>query len=237
MNVRMNACVDGMRSPWQARRQLTRLAGFLLLAAVLLTGCNYVVLGDSLGSPNRTTYATDVATMLHVQPTDLAVDGETLPVFEQRLLQDQAMRDAIAHADFVTLSIGSNDMMGYLIQYSFGDCDKGCIEGEIQGFEAAYARTIGELRALTHARIVVLDIYDPQPGMVDKYVLGQLASVDAFIHKTVCGQGALVAWVADAFNGPDWTRNPVAAGYIGDIIHPSALGAQVIAQAVMEAHC
>lgn len=227
-----------MRSPGRARRHVAGLAGLLLLAVILLTGCNYVVLGDSLGSPNRSTYANDVATMLHVQPTDLAVDGETLPVFEQRLLQDQTMRNAIAHADLVTLSIGSNDLFGDLMRYSFGGCDKSCIDGTLKGFEGDYARTLGELHAITHARIVVLDIYDPQPAMVTDYVRSELASVNTFIHQTACAQGVLVAWVSTAFNGADGTGNPVALGYIGgDGIHPSDAGAQVIAHAVMEAHC
>ena len=136
MNVRMSASVvSAMRSPERAGRRAAMLTGILLLvASTLLTGCSYVVLGDSLGSPNRATYANDVATSLHVQPTDLAVDGETLGVFERQLLQDPAMRDAVAHADFVTLSIGSNDMGGLLFQYLTGNCDRSCAEATLQTF-------------------------------------------------------------------------------------------------------
>jgi len=168
----------------------------------------------------------------------IAVDGETLGVFERQLLQDPAMRDAVAHADFVTLSIGSNDMGGLLFQYLTGNCDRSCAEATLQTFEAEYARTIGELRALTHARIVALDIYDPQPALMDGYVLGKLADVNALIHETACAQGVLVAGVNAAFNGPDGKGNPLEEGYVGsDAIHPSYAGSAVIAQAVLEAHC
>ncbi|MDE3096090.1 MAG: SGNH/GDSL hydrolase family protein [Chloroflexota bacterium] len=227
-----------MRPKAIAFRRPPGLLALVLVAAALLTGCSYVVLGDSLGTNGATTYATDYAKALHVQPTVLATPGELLPAFEQRLLQDQSFRTAIAHADVVTLSIGSNDLGLDLIKYELGGCNKTCVDTALSGFETDYARTLGELRALTRARITVLDIYDPAPGLAGPYVVGKLASVNAFIHQTACAHGMLPASVSTAFNGPDGTGDPNTQGYLAsDGTHPSAAGAQVIADAVLAAHC
>ncbi len=210
----------------------------MLVAGALLTGCSYVVLGDSLGTNGPTTYATDYAKVLRVQPTVLATPGEFLGAFEQSLSQDQSLGTAIAHADVLTLSIGSNDLGIALLRYELGGCDKACVDTTLAGFETAYARTLGELRALTHARITVLDIYDPYPELVDSYVIAKLAAVNASIHQTACADGMLPASVNAAFNGPDGTRDPASLGYLAsDRFHPSAAGAQVIADAVLAAHC
>ena len=227
-----------MRTRTVVCRRLPGLLGLALVAGALLTGCSYVVLGDSLGTNGATTYATDYAKALHVQPTVLATPGERLPAFEQRLLQDQTFRTTIAHADVVTLSIGSNDLGLDLIKYELGGCDKACVDAALAGFETDYARTLGELRALTHARITVLDIYDPAPGLAGSYAIAKLASINIFIHQTACAHGILPASVSAAFNGPDGTGDPAALGYLAsDGTHPSAAGPQVIANAVLAAHC
>jgi lysophospholipase L1-like esterase len=43
-----------------------------------------------------------------------------------------------------------------------------------------------------------------------------------------------IALVSEAWNGPDYQKNPVELGYTKDGEHPSELGAQVIAQALRD---
>jgi lysophospholipase L1-like esterase len=219
---------------WRVRR----LALLPLVATALLTGCSYVVLGDSIGVIGDRTYATDYGATLHVAPEVLAVNGMTLPAFEQSLQQDQALHDTIAHTDLITVSIGSNDLINDLLQYYLGACTQACVDDTLAQFEATYAQMLKELRAMTRARITVLDIYNPVPRLVNDYVLGKVAAINTFIHQSACAQGIFRASINAAFNGPDGTWNPADRGYLlADGTHPSEAGAQVIAQAVLAAHC
>jgi lysophospholipase L1-like esterase len=221
------------------RRSWPSLLLPLLALGALLCGCNYVVLGDSIGTHESTTYATEYAQRLHTQPTVDAVDGEQLPAFEDGILHNAQWRKDIAGADVITLSIGSNDLDIDLVKYEIGGCDKTCVDSTLAAFEAQYARTLDELRAMTKARITVLDIYDPLPALIDDYVRGKLADINAFIHRSACAHGNMMAAAVNlAFNGADGTSDPNAEGYLAsDGTHPSALGAQVIAAAVATAHC
>jgi lysophospholipase L1-like esterase len=211
----------------------------LALSAILLAGCNYVVLGDSIGRRGATTYGTEYGQRLHTTPVVDAVDGAQLPAFEDGILHNAQWRKDIAAADVITLSIGSNDLDLDLIKYEIGGCNATCVDSTLAAFKTQYARTLDELRAMTKARITVLDIYDPFPNLVDAYVRGKLADVNAFIHRSACAHGNMTAAsVSLAFNGPDGTDDPVAEGYLAsDNTHPSALGAKVIADAVAAAHC
>ena len=211
----------------------------IAVAAMLLCGCNYVVLGDSIGTQGATTYATVFGDTIHAQPAVDAVAGEQLPAFEDGILRNQGWRKDIAGANVITLSIGSNDLGLLLIRYSLGGCNTACVDAALTGFKQQYSRTLDELRAMTKAHIIVLDIYDPSPALVDPYVRQQLAGVNAFIHQSVCAHGNMaVASVNLAFNGADGTADPASQGYLApDGTHPSALGATVIADAVAAAHC
>ena len=218
-----------------------RLRLFLCLglgASVLLSGCSYVVLGDSIGVVGGTTYATYYGEAIGAQPTVMATPGAMLDTFELRLRTDQSLRDAVAHADVVTVSIGSNDLVVDLVRYGFGNCNHACIDEYLSAFETQYARMLGELRGLTRARITVLDIYDPNPKLENSYVISKQREINAYIHQAACARGIRPASVAEAFNGPDGLGDPTALGYISpDGIHPSAAGARVIALAALAAHC
>lgn len=221
-------------------RRQARLAVVVIAAAgLLLTGCTYVVLGDSIGTQGSATYATEYGKLIRAQPIVDAVAGEQLPAFEDGILRNPQWRSDIARADVITVSIGSNDLDLLLIKYMVGGCNSACVDQTLQGFESQYARTLDELRALTRSRIIVLDIYDPLPALVSDYARGKLAEVNVFIHRAACARPNMAAAaVYLAFNGPDGRADPVAAGYLAsDGSHPSQLGAQVIAKAVATARC
>lgn len=212
--------------------------GLAVGIGVLVTGCRYVVLGDSIGVVGDTTYATYYGKALGAEPTVLAKPGAFLDDFEQRLRQDQKLRDAVAKADVVTVSIGSNDLALDLFRYDLGNCARTCIDQSLSAFQTQYAQILTELRAMTMGRIVILDIYDPNPALQDSYVISKQAEVNAFIRRAACARGIRPARVAEAFNGPDGLEDPRALGYIApDGIHPSDAGARVIALAALTARC
>ena len=159
--------------------------------------------------------------------------------FEDGILHNAQWRKDIAGADVITLSIGSNGLDIDLVKYEIGGCDKTCVDSTLAAFEAQYARTLDELRAMTEARITVLDIYDPLPALIDDYVRGKLADINAFIHR----YGMRSREHDGRCRQPGIQRRgrhvrPKRRGLPGVRRHtPERAGRKVIAAAVAMAHC
>ena len=151
------------------------------------------------------------------------------------------VREAIAAADIVSVTIGFNDS-------TMSDATR------LEAFSSEYARTldgilteIDVLRGGKPTAVRVTQIYNngigPTPDL-DPDGPGTGVAIWKPIteaqNKVVCAvakaHGAVCVDIYHAFNGPDGLSSPAAAGYLApDQVHPSQLGQDIIAAALANA--
>jgi hypothetical protein len=124
-------------------------------------------------------------------------------------------------------------------EFYVNDCEPDVFDLYIQHLDEIFEK-IFELRDGQPTILRAFDAYNPiipnrvgQPGYED--CIWCWGNYNAAIHEAAQTHNVPVALVADAWNGIDFMRNPVEIGYTqGDGIHPSDLGAEVIAQLLRE---
>lgn len=227
-----------------ARRSLS--ATFVLLAVLVLTGCSYVNIGDSVGMPGAGRSYVD-----ELGGTNYAVPGARLSDVADRLEQDAATRDAVANSTMLTISAGGNDVMFYAMLYVFSghwthtdggplwvpEHDEAVLVRAVEQIHADWQRMADDVVALQpKGRVIVLTIYNPYVELVDATARRYLVDLNIWIAAEACARGWLPARVDVAFNGPDGDRPP--AGLIGmDGLHPSEAGQHTIVEAIAAATC
>ncbi|WP_078427514.1 SGNH/GDSL hydrolase family protein [Alkalihalobacterium alkalinitrilicum] len=210
-----------------------------------------VALGDSipygynLGSneePSRLAFPYLIGEEANLRVRNLAVPGWKTEDMLNALQNDQKYRQAVRHADYITLNIGSNDLL-LALQIASSQCVdqiqfQQCLF-EIIGDSAFFTnlnKILHEINLLSDAQIVVYNIY--YPFRSDDPIRGHLNHVGLQVLPSINDQIASISFnkasIADAFNafviGSD---NPGANVILGDI-HPSIEGHQVLADIGLE---
>ena len=221
----------------------------VLLSAVLLLGLAgtaaaaerpfYLVLGDSiafgsgLSNPREAVYGKVVADTNGYDYANYAVPGHTTANLLKRM-ENEAVRDAIARADIISISIGGNNfLLGNLNALLFD----GIVKQDYQKLDAIAAGFYDDLDTIVTtiraqnatAAIVLQTLYNPQTGYIgDVYQQGAdrlnkaLRAYDEAHPGTI-----LIADVGAALTDSD-------RDFAEDRIHPSAAGNEKIARVVLQ---
>ncbi|WP_229683095.1 SGNH/GDSL hydrolase family protein [Virgibacillus oceani] len=161
---------------------LTLMASLILPAAVSAEKDNgiksLVSLGDSIpygynlsennNTPSRFSYPYLIGNDANLRVRDLAVPGWTTEELLHALKEDQEVRQTVNQADYITLSIGSNDLLQALqAAQAISGGEPGLfmplLQAEIQkrNIFGNIADIILEVRTLTEAPIAVYNVYNP----------------------------------------------------------------------------
>ena len=157
---------------------------------------------------------------------DLAIPGakttDLLTVLETKKYQK-----AIEHADYMTLNIGSNDLLA-----AFSDLN--VTQEEIGSVLANLKNDIAAIRNLSDSPIVVYNIYNPFQVSDPRHGVGDtlLQYINLQINLLVASLGDNKIVVADAYKA--FGQNQALYVRAGDI-HPTVLGQKVLAEIGLEA--
>lgn len=207
-----------------------------------------VALGDSIPfgynlgvnnqHPSKAGYPSIIGEEADLRVRNLAVPGEQTEGLLEDLRTDQKYRQAVKHADYVTVSIISNDLLGILreAQAESGG-DQALFQLLLQQKLAAdnpfanLTAIIAEIRKLTDAPIVLYNVYNPfqlnNPFhyVADDILLGVNNQLAQFA-------GLPGVYVADAYSA--FGDNQAEYVITGDI-HPTVAGQEVLAELTLEA--
>ncbi|MCL7749219.1 GDSL-type esterase/lipase family protein [Halalkalibacter alkaliphilus] len=212
-----------------------------------------VSLGDSIpygynlgnnnnASPSKHAFPYLIGEDADMRVRNLAVSGWTTDQMLSALKHDQKYRQAVRHADYVTLTIGNNDLLQALAkagELSEGDQNLFLYhlndQIEKSGVFGKITANIVQIRSLTDAPIVVYNVYNPfqvndplhqtglfvLPGINEQLDL-LIASLN-FHYKNIA--------IADAFNA--FGTNQAQYVIAGDI-HPTVDGQRKLAEVGLE---
>ena len=221
----------------------------VLLSAVLLLGLAgtaaaadrpfYLVLGDSiafgsgLSNPREAVYGKVVADTNGYDYANYAVPGHTTANLLKRM-ETEAVRDAIARADIISISIGGNNfLLGNLNALLFDGIvkqDFTKLDEIAAGFYDDLDTIVNTIRAQNATAAIVLQtLYNPQTGYIgDVYQQGADRLNKALRAYDEAHPGAiLIADVGAALTDSD-------RDFAEDRIHPSAAGNEKIARVVLQ---
>ncbi len=221
----------------------------VLLSAVLLLGLAgtaaaadrpfYLVLGDSiafgsgLSNPREAVYGKVVADTNGYDYANYAVPGHTTANLLKRM-ETEAVRDAIARADIISISIGGNNfLLGNLNALLFDGIvkqDFTKLDAIAAGFYDDLDTIVTTIRAQNATAAIVLQtLYNPQTGYIgDVYQQGADRLNKALRAYDAAHPGAiLIADVGAALTDSD-------RDFAEDRIHPSAAGNEKIARVVLQ---
>lgn len=221
----------------------------VLLSAVLLLGLAgtaaaaerpfYLVLGDSiafgsgLSNPREAVYGKVVADTNGYDYANYAVPGHTTANLLKRM-ENEAVRDAIARADIISISIGGNNfLLGNLNALLFDGIvkqDFTKLDEIAAGFYDDLDTIVTTIRAQNATAAIVLQtLYNPQTGYIgDVYQQGADRLNKALRAYDAAHPGAiLIADVGAALTDSD-------RDFAEDRIHPSAAGNEKIARVVLQ---
>ena len=221
----------------------------LLLSVVLLFGLVtvaaaadrpfYLVLGDSiafgsgLANPREAVYGKVVADTNGYDYANYAVPGHTTANLMKRM-ENETVRDTIARADIISISIGGNNfLLGNLNALLFDGIvkqDYTKLDEIAAGFLADLDTIVTTIRTQNQrAAIVLQTLYNPQTGYIgDVYQQGANRLNQALRTYDAAHPGAiLIADVGAALTDSD-------RDFAEDRIHPSAVGNEKIARVVLQ---
>lgn len=198
-----------------------------------------VALGDSitygfnLGVNNQHPYKEAFPYLIENDTKDyrvnnLGVPGWTSIQLLDALKNDQKFRQAVQHADAITLNIGSNDLLQALIQEQNPVAITKASELMMNNIVA----NIAEIRSLTNAPIVVYNIYNPFQLEDPSHTLGDtlLPTINPKFNAILRGFQNVV--IADAFTA--FSNNQALYVRQNDV-HPTLEGQKVLADLAEEA--
>ena len=224
---------------------------------------DYVVFGDSTtwGFPKY--YASYMEKDLGVKVTihNKAVGGQSVIDILRRLRKDESLRKLVSEAEVVTLSGNPNlspgdtpeSLENYLKwkeQPSWdkdckkfyrppGDCSPETFESYIENIKAIIEEILS-LRNGMPTIIRAMDYYVPMYSEwknhgIEKECTCCWENFNNAIHQAAAAYNVPVAWVYDAFNGPNHDEDPREKGYIADDgRHTREAGQKVIADLMRE---
>ncbi|UTR12343.1 GDSL-type esterase/lipase family protein [Evansella sp. LMS18] len=213
-----------------------------------------VALGDSIpfgynlgennnAAPYREAYPYIVGKEADMRVRNLGVPGWRTDQLLTALETDQKFRQAVRHADYITLSIGNNDLLQALAkaqQLSGGNSElflyhlKEQIEN-INVYDNLDA-IVGKVRSLTSAPIVFYNIYNPFQTYDPLHSVGNLvlSEINPMLDAQALSLNRRYGDVAvvDAFTA--FGNNQAEYVIAGDI-HPTLAGQRVLAEAGLQA--
>ena len=199
----------------------------------------YLVLGDSiafgagLSNPREAVYGKIVADTNGYEYSNYAVPGHTTGDLLRRM-EEETIKDAIANADIINISIGGNN---FLLGNINGLMYDGIVKEEYSRFDAiaegfySDLETIVEtIRSLNPEAVLIFQtIYNPQTGYVGQvYQQGaERINKKLFSYSEAHPGEIIIADVAAALTDSD-------RDFAEDRIHPSAVGNEKIARVILE---
>ena len=221
-----------------------------LLALVVLLGCVsaaaaaekkplYVVLGDSIAfgmgltNPKKAVYGKIVADTDGFDYENYAIPGHTTTDLLNRM-QNRKVHAAIEKADIISISIGGNNFilenLPMILYDGIVKNDYARVEALIEDFAVDLAEIVSEIKALNPDVVILLQtLYNPQKGYSEE-VYGQGAAmlnqaIKDYVRK--CDGSVLLVDVGAALTDKE-------TDFARDGVHPSAVGNEKIAQAVLD---
>jgi lysophospholipase L1-like esterase len=199
--------------------------------------------GNNNAAPYREAYPYIVGKEADMRVRNLGVPGWRTDQLLVALETDQKFRQAVRHADYITLSIGNNDLLQALaVAQRLSGGDSGLflyyLNDEIEKSNIFYnlEEIVGEVRSLTSAPIVFYNIYNPFQTSDPLHSVGglvlpginQMLDVQAIYLNREYGDVVVV----DAFTA--FGNNQAEYVIAGDI-HPTLAGQRVLAEAGLQA--
>lgn len=203
-----------------------------------------VALGDSITygynlevnneNPSKYAFPYIIGQDAELRVRDLGVPGWRSDQLLYSMKNDDTYRDAIRHADYVTLDIGSNDLLQAL-KVSNGDPVKlqQSIGAMVPVLLKNLSDTILEIRSLTNAPIVVYNIYNPFQTTDPMHLQGNFLLnnvINNQINNLVIGlkaKGLTNIVIADAFTA---FYNKQSTYVRQNDIHPTIEGQMKLAE-------
>jgi lysophospholipase L1-like esterase len=213
-----------------------------------------VALGDSIpfgynlgvnnDHPSKLAYPYIMGNQADLRVRDLAEPGWTTDQLLTALRSDEKFRQAVGHADYITMSIGNNDLLGALRR---GGGDPVAVQMQLAQTLPTLLdnldKTVAAIRGLTDAPIVIYNIYNPfqltdQPlNSLSAYLLNnpdprQMDVNDLYaMHTAILNMSYGNVHLADAYsafgNSGQYVR-------VGDI-HPTTDGQAILAEVGLDA--
>lgn len=215
------------------------LIGAMSLSAFAAARPFYLVLGDSiaygsgLSNPREAVYGKIVADTNGYEYLNYAVPGHTTGNLLRRM-EDETVKEAIAKADIINISIGGNNFLlgniNSLMYDGIVKADNVRFDAIADGFYTDLTTVVGTIRALNpDAAIILQTLYNPQTGYVGQVYQQGANRLNAALRtydETNPGE-IMIADVAAALtdSGSDFAE---------DRIHPSAAGNEKIARVILE---
>lgn len=211
----------------------------LSIAAFAEDVTHYVVLGDSiaygsgLSNPTAAVYGKIVADTNGYNYENYSIPGSTTQALLVRM-ENSTVKEAIKNADIISISIGGNNfLLGNLSQLLFDSIvknDHTRFDKMADEFYADLDTIVNTIREVnSDAYILLQTLYNPQTGYVgEAYEQGALrisSKVKEYAENNP--EKILVVDVASYLTDSD-------NDFAEDRIHPSAIGNEKIAKAVLE---
>lgn len=215
------------------------LSALSIAAFASETSTRYVVLGDSiaygsgLSNPTGAVYGKIVADTNGYNYENYAIPGHTTKNLLSRI-ENSTVNEAIKNADIISISIGGNNfLLGNINQLLFDSIvknDHTRFDEIADTFYEDLDTIVTTIRELNNDVVILLQtLYNPQTGYVgEAYGQGQ-QRINAKINQYAQNnpENLLVADVASYLTDSD-------NDFAEDRIHPSAIGNEKIAKAVLE---
>jgi lysophospholipase L1-like esterase len=214
---------------------------------------SFVALGDSIPfgynlgetnmQPPKEAFPFQIGKEADLRVRNLAIPGWKTSEMLSALTTDQKFRQAVGHADYVTLNIGNNDLLQALKAAQletinnpllfFSTLQAKVLQSNLYG---NLTTIVGQIRSLTDAPIVVYNIYNPFQVVDPLHNIGNIILPGINSQFAVLGTqlnsfyGNII--IADAYSafGTNQARYVIA----GDI-HPTEEGQKVLAEIGLEA--
>ncbi|PWV98664.1 lysophospholipase L1-like esterase [Paenibacillus cellulosilyticus] len=198
-------------------------------------------LGSDNSAPSQYAFPYLMAQVAKLKVTNLAVPKLTSSQLLELVKNDKSYRQELKHADYVTLSIGNNDLLAAVSSAStsgtldVAQLQASLVSSVLPGILGNVKSTIEEIRSLTDAPIVVYNIYNPyqvnnQPmHTLTNQLLTQLVNnnLAALVQSLATADTCNTLVLADAYTA--FGENQLLYVRQNDI-HPTIEGQQLLAE-------
>jgi lysophospholipase L1-like esterase len=216
----------------------------------------YVAMGNSItfypghGAIHRYAAMLEEDFGVEVEMRNHTVGGQRTDHFLDRLQNDDELRSDLAEADVITLLIPNEEWAepgstaigsgGRNPADCGGDDNEQCLRDMINYYKSHVDAIFEELVAVADPSEKLIRVQDFYMFPTNVYteetfdnVYPYWAEAQHYVEDVASEYGIPVAQVFDDFMGPDGTENPEVAGLVtGDGVHPTADGAQRIADLI-----
>jgi lysophospholipase L1-like esterase len=224
-----------------------------------------VALGDSITfghnlelhnqRPSKSAFPYLIGKETDLRVRNLGVSGMTSIQLLEAVKSNEKYRQAIKHADYITLNIGSNDLLQLLRDEDFqgslqnaliakemgnaellAELQSGVITPKVAVIVSNKIEIIKEIRSLTDAVIVMYNYYNPSRTTDAQFMVGQILlpginqSLSTFVNY-FSFDGIVYA---DAFSAFMMSEDPNGNLILNDI-HPTKKGHEILAEIGLEA--